>query len=306
MRSGKNPSKKLAAASRSKIIRLRLNRNNSVAGHDVSNASSQVFDREFLESLKLADFDEMQRVAKPLPNFSLDGALRGEHEDEIYGVILRLVASRFGGPFALLLNSASGLAQANVLRIYRAAVVSVLVKIGCFFEELASIPKPAATIPADRSNQRFALLTAFLPMCAFVLGPGGQLNREPLDRLLDAANLAPALFERLRELLKDADVDRFRRCAFTKCGRAFYAKYSNSLCCSRRHNNDRLQREWYAREGRAAEQVWNLYQQGMTDVVQISKELGITKQKARAYLARAKRKQDPSRQPLSNAESTKR
>jgi hypothetical protein len=217
------------------------------------NNSASKTDAELLGTLSLADFDEMLQVAKPLPDFSLDGALRGEHEDEIYGVILRLVASRFGGPFALLLNSASGLAQANVLRIYRAAVVSVLVKIGCFFEELASIPKPAATIPADRSNQRFALLTAFLPMCAFVLGPGGQLNREPLDRLLDAANLAPALFERLRELLKRVDdVGRFRRCAFTKCGGAFYAKYSTSLCCSRRHNNGRLQREWYKKHGKSA------------------------------------------------------
>jgi hypothetical protein len=61
-----------------------------------------------------------------------------------------------------------------------------------------------------------------------------------------------ALVERLLELLDRADPGRMRRCAFGKCGRAFYAKRLDQLCCSSRCNNNRLQREWYEEHGKSA------------------------------------------------------
>jgi hypothetical protein len=95
--------------------------------------------------------------------------------------------------------------------------------------------------------------------------------------------------ERFLRLLDVADPARIRECAFEKCRRVFYAKRVDQLCCSRRCNNNRLQREWYKNEGELAEHVWTLCQLGKTDLAQISKDLGITKKKARGYLMRAKR-----------------
>ncbi|MGO9057297.1 MAG: hypothetical protein ACLQU2_07915 [Candidatus Binataceae bacterium] len=139
---------------------------------------------------------------------------------------------------------------------------------------------------ADPGQQVFAAFS-YTVATGFVVGMDGKLA----GRLewFRRRNPVPHLVQRLSEVLDGADPARVRRCAYSKCGRIFYAKYSNSLCCSRRCNNNRLQREWYENEGKRVERVWTLYKHGKTDLAQISKELGIIKEKARGYLMRAKK-----------------
>ena len=60
------------------------------------------------------------------------------------------------------------------------------------------------------------------------------------------------LVERLLELLNRADPARIRQCAFRNCGKCFYAKRIDQVCCSRRCNNNRLQLEWYEKHGKSA------------------------------------------------------
>jgi len=67
------------------------------------------------------------------------------------------------------------------------------------------------------------------------------------SKILDpVAQLVATLFEKFA----GADLARFRRCA--RCKRAFYAARADSVCCSHRCNNNRLQHEWYQRHGKAA------------------------------------------------------
>ncbi|HKD66876.1 MAG TPA: hypothetical protein VKB84_08565 [Candidatus Binataceae bacterium] len=138
------------------------------------------------------------------------------------------------------------------------------------------------------------LYTAFSPMNQFVpdarellpiwfVNEHGRLQRKPED---DPSEL---LMERLFKLFENTDPARIRRCAYPKCNRVFFAKRPDSLCCSRRCNNNRLQREWYEKEIERIRQVSSLYQNGVTDLDGISKKLGITKGKTRGYLSRAKK-----------------
>jgi hypothetical protein len=62
------------------------------------------------------------------------------------------------------------------------------------------------------------------------------------------------LIERLYELLDGAYVTRFRRCAYRKCRRLFYARRDDQLCCTPRCNNDRWQLKSYASHGKSAKE----------------------------------------------------
>jgi hypothetical protein len=117
----------------------------------------------------------------------------------------------------------------------------------------------------------------------WVVGQNGRLER------LVEEDPAPLLRERLFELLDGADPARIRHCAYEKCARIFYAKRPDSLCCSLRCNNNRLQREWYDREAKRIDEVSALFRKG-ADLLAISRKTGIEKGKVRRYLQQAKRR----------------
>ncbi len=66
----------------------------------------------------------------------------------------------------------------------------------------------------------------------------------PLQRLL----------ERITALFSTAKPGRFRQYALESCGRLFYAKRADQLCCSSKCNNARLQREWNHQHGKPIRQ----------------------------------------------------
>lgn len=53
------------------------------------------------------------------------------------------------------------------------------------------------------------------------------------------------LYERIERLFDQAKPSRFRRCAYERCNRRFYATRADRRCCSKRCANNLAQREWY-------------------------------------------------------------
>jgi hypothetical protein len=80
----------------------------------------------------------------------------------------------------------------------------------------------------------------------WTVGTDGRLNSV---RTLDS--LADRLMARFKALVEGVEMDRFRRCAYARCGRIFYAKKRDSRCCSGRCSNAVRQRAWYRRHGKA-------------------------------------------------------
>lgn len=104
-------------------------------------------------------------------------------------------------------------------------------------------------IPVAESEQRaFTCFTMGVP-AAWLVSNDGRLEPQPFPAERDPTR---QLVERLLKVLNGADPARFRRCAFEKCQRVFYARRADQLCCSGRCNNNRLQRKWYVEHGKSA------------------------------------------------------
>jgi hypothetical protein len=78
--------------------------------------------------------------------------------------------------------------------------------------------------------------------------PDGRLCRHREDGPVNRGKL---LIARFVELLDGAELARFRRCAHLKCGKVFYARRLDQLCCSPVCNNARWQRNWYKKHGKS-------------------------------------------------------
>lgn len=101
---------------------------------------------------------------------------------------------------------------------------------------------------AERAQDLFTCFTVSVT-AAWLVPPNGRLTRQAFPAERDPTR---QLVERLLKVLDGADPARIRRCGFKNCQKVFYAKRADQLCCSRRCNNNRLQREWYAEHGKAA------------------------------------------------------
>jgi hypothetical protein len=101
---------------------------------------------------------------------------------------------------------------------------------------------------AEPGQHLFAAFTSRLA-AAWSVGKSGRLERRPT---LGQVNLAGPLVERLLKVIDGADPARVRQCAFKTCQKIFYAKRVDQLCCSRRCNNNRIQRRWYEEHGKSA------------------------------------------------------
>jgi len=180
-----------------------------------------------LETLSLADFVELAELPAPISDDSDGKGFPGGKR-----MLDTFAASRFGW----LLE-------------------------GLYFAEEAN--KPENRYEALNFGYAIAALRAFLQSAVtrppeinidlvttqrhrWTVGADGRVNSV---RTLDS--LADRLMARFKALVEGVKIDRFRRCAYAKCGRIFYAQNRRQRCCSKRCSNAVLQREWYKRHGKA-------------------------------------------------------
>jgi hypothetical protein len=219
------------------------------------------FDARLLENLSLGDFVEMARIGTPTTeDKELEGLRRLAEQPRF-----RDVTRPFFEYYDTILAAPRELgAMLSLFVELGVGIQGFLKSIAVFFDKLA-----------DRQSQTVA------PVIGQSAGKreprGSRLKRPPSSvagRLvaLSLPRIAPHIFktdggrlvqishtldptlqllDRLLELLEGVDTSRFRRCAFEKCRQVFYAKRVDQLCCSRRCNNNRLQREWYQKYGKS-------------------------------------------------------
>jgi len=176
-----------------------------------------------LESLSLADFVELAELPAPISDDSFPGGKR---------MLDTFAASRFGW----LLEGLDFADEANKPENRHEAL-----NFGYAIAALRAFLQSAVTRPPEINID---LVTT--QRHRWTVGTAGRLNSV---RTLDS--LADRLMARFKALVEGVEIERFRRCAYAKCGRIFYARNRRQRCCSKRCSNAVLQREWYKRHGKA-------------------------------------------------------
>jgi hypothetical protein len=182
-----------------------------------------------LESLSLADFIELAELPVPsLDSADIAGIADAKQVFEVFA------ASRFGWLLAALdfadeTNAPWSYCEGVNLAFFLTALRGFL-RDAVAEPRLPDICIRASTYQAHR----------------WIVGADGRLN--PVAAL---DSPAARLIDRFKALVEGVEIERFRRCAYAKCGRIFYAKKRNSRCCSARCSNAVRQRAWYKRHGKA-------------------------------------------------------
>jgi hypothetical protein len=185
-----------------------------------------------LETLSLADFVELAEL--PVPSLDSEGFTNAKQTFEAFA------ASRFGWllaglDFADETNETWSYCESVNLRFFLTALRQ-------FLQDAVAEPRPPD----------ICMLFATSRAHRWTVGTDGRLNSVAA---LDSP--AARLMDRFKALVDGVEIERFRRCAYNKCGRIFYAGNRRQRCCSKRCSNAVLQREWYKRHGKAA-----VYQKG--------------------------------------------
>ncbi len=217
--------------------------------------SAPVFNAEPLRNFSLADFAELLEATGEMPTGDervLSAAQLEQMPEPVDparfpAMLDGLRRSRFRFLLKHLQpdNSDIGLLDRHII----AGILSFLTNLRSLFFHLAKLEREQgkgkhAKVSSARPGQQIFSAFTFTLATGFVVGVDGRLAGPPLE-WFRSRNPVPQLVERLSKVLERADPARVRRCSFSKCGRIFYAKRADSLCCSRRCNNNRLQREWY-------------------------------------------------------------
>lgn len=211
--------------------------------------SPSILDAKVVEAFSLADFVEMAAAAGlpyplPMPNWEPNS------DASAHGVAIEAwnkanAAARDAAVERVLEHPRFGTLRGSILGAPRDYFARDVVR-SDFAGFLNSTAELFVSL-ADRKPWTLYFGTStFLPIAEI---EGGRLA---VAWSAMQANPVPALFSRLASLLDGADAVRIRRCAFEKCRRVFYARRQDSMCCSARCNNCRLQREWYQRHGKSA------------------------------------------------------
>lgn len=226
----RNHTKNLSHAFAAKIASNPLGCNASegeIGGKGVRpNASEAEMAGNSLETLSLADFVELAEL--PVPSIDSEGFTNAKQTFEAFA------ASRFGW----LLEGLDFADETNKTWSYCESVNlrSFLTALRQFLQDAV-----AESRPSD-----ICMLFATSRAHRWIVGADGRLN--PVAALdSPAARLAA----RFKALVDGVEIERFRRCAYARCGRVFYAKKRDSRCCSGRCSNALRQREWYKRHGKA-------------------------------------------------------
>jgi hypothetical protein len=189
-----------------------------------------------LETLSFADFVELAEL--PVPSFDeSDGKALASAKQ----ILDTFAASRFGWllaglDFADEMNAVWSHCEALNLQFFLTALRR-------FLRDAVAEPRPPDICIQVETSEAYR----------WIVGANGRLN--PVAAL---DSPAARLMDRFKALVDGAEIARFRRCAYAKCGRIFYAENRRRRCCSKRCSNAVLQREWYRRHGKAA-----AYQKGV-------------------------------------------
>jgi hypothetical protein len=214
--------------------------------------SAPVFDAKRLETFSLGDFVELLEAAGMMPTGTEKVMIAEEAETspiEIDSACLdRLRESRFRSLLEHIHpdpNDSGGIGRVDYYIVH--SLLNFLSMTRSLIFHLAGLKRRENKL--GRNNVPVAepgqpVFTAFTLPIGLVVNEDGLLSSKPLVWYRQR-NPVPILVDRLVKILEGADPACFRRCAFSKCGRIFYARRIDQLCCSPRHNNNRLQREWY-------------------------------------------------------------
>jgi hypothetical protein len=202
-----------------------------------SNNFSAKMDAKTLEAFSIADFMELARLA--------DGA-----KDDVEGSE-RVADAIRGSRFRDLLERPRG--PGPKFRHYEIRDRNV----GRFVIELRGLIDNLLRIQLTEPNTDQVIVANLTTSRWSVWGTAGErltlLSEKPSgpdakSKIIDpVAELVTILLNKFA----GADLSRFRCCAYEQCKKAFYAARANSVCCSRRCNNNRLQHKWYRRHGKA-------------------------------------------------------
>jgi hypothetical protein len=243
------------------LVVTRKDGHNNFGGHKAVEAvipktSAEGFDPKPLETFSLPDFVDLLEVAGMMPT----GDEKVLSPEEVattplqfdWASLDRLRQSRFRFLMDHLRPNDPKFAPTDVHAM--AGLITFLhVLHSLFFHVLAlkrhETESGQSLVPvADYGQSLFTAFTLTMPI-AWSVSERGRLVRRPFPAERDTTH---RLVERLLKVFEGADPARIRRCAFAKCGRVFYAKRIDQLCCSRRCNNNRIQREWYKEHGKSA------------------------------------------------------
>lgn len=223
----------------------------------IPKSSPSVLDAKVLETFSLADFIEMAAAGRPYP---VDPIIDDRPLDLPHTITAGDIWDAGAQTKADIANR-----DAAVERVLEDSRFSVLRdSVLC-----AQLPDHMVERTLARSNfasflsNTFELFASLVDRKPFDINfttstflPVGEAGgRFVFAQSAMQANPVPALFQRLVSLLGDADAARLRRCAFEGCKRVFYAKRKDSMCCTARCNNCRLQREWYQRRDKSAKYI---------------------------------------------------
>jgi hypothetical protein len=194
------------------------------------NASEAETAGNSLETLSLADFVELAEL--PVPSLDASDGKALASAKQILGTF---AASRFGW----LLAGLDFADEMNAPWSYCEAVnlEYCLTAIRQFLQSAVAEPRPSD----------ICVQTATYQAHRWIVGADGRMN--PVAALDSRAGW---LMDRFKVLVNGVEIERFRRCAYARCGRIFYARNRRQRCCSKRCSNAVLQHEWYKRHGKAA------------------------------------------------------
>jgi hypothetical protein len=224
------------SGSSSKVITIGGDHNKSNAlkavGALIPKTSEQRFDAKRLETFSLEDFVDLLEVS----HNSAPSRERSISETQALAIFDKVKNSRFDW----LLGRLALISGDQISEPYR----TIAILIGNFLQQAQVLIMEVI----DRNWPAGLGFDVGGQIAIFDIDADGRLKR---NNQLAEMNIVPALANRLIALFDGADADLFRRCAFEKCRKSFYAKRVDQLCCSRRCNNSRLQRKWYREHGKS-------------------------------------------------------
>jgi hypothetical protein len=210
--------------------------------------SAPAFDAKRLETFSLGDFVELLEAAGMMPTgsekvLSAEEIAAGPIEMD-FACVGRLGGSQFR--FLVEHLRPDDPTSGRLDQFALAGLLSFLYAARSLFYHLLNLKRREARVgrtnvpTADPAQNLFASFTMSVPATWSV-----TLNGKLIPQPFPERDPTWRLVQRLLKELDGADPARVRRCAFEGCGRVFYAKRKDSICCSARCNNNRLQREWY-------------------------------------------------------------
>jgi hypothetical protein len=244
---------------------------------NLSKSSAGKTGKEVLGDLKtwtLVEFCDLVHLAKDLPEYQNPGEIMADIEcgGAAARILDRMRQEGFGAIVEEAIEFGDSEQGKEVARMFNGATLFAILQLCRVLkdwpekpgrEEIVVESKRRKKTREQRRHVHFRLaipmdkkilvpiLMLFPDAKAFTAGRDGRL--EP-NRIAMPGYGCTELIRRFYDVLDGAYLTRFRRCAYRKCQRLFYAGRDDQLCCTPRCNNARWQLEWYAKHGKSAKE----------------------------------------------------